>query len=42
MLMAIVKIFIQMMNMISSHVDQATQAGDTENDMPSTRANSRL
>ena len=41
-LMAIVKIFIQMMNMISSHVDQATLVGDTENDMPSARANSRM
>ena len=41
-LMAIVKIFIQMMNMIGSHVDQATLVGDTENDMPSARANSRM
>ena len=41
-LMVVVKIFIQMMNMISSHVDQATLAGDTENDMPSARANSRM
>ena len=41
-LIAIVKIFIQMMNMISSHVDQATLVGDTVNDMPSARANSRM
>ena len=40
-LIAIVKIFIQMMNMISSHVDQATLVGDTEDDMLSARANSR-
>ena len=42
-LITIVKIFILMMNMISSHVDQATLGGggDTENDMPSARANSR-
>ena len=43
-LITIVKIFILMMNIISSHVDQATLGGgggDTENDMPSARANSR-
>ena len=41
-LMTIVEIFIQMMNMIRSHVDQATLVGDTENDMQSARANSRM
>ena len=41
-LMTIVEIFIQMMNMIRSHVDQATLVGDTENNMQSARANSRM
>ena len=41
-LMTIVEIFIEMMDMIRSHVDQATLEGDTENDMLSARANSRM